>query len=158
VQTVNSSFKGGKFEQELTLVINTFSALTKKPEDAGARPATTATPGTPRTDPANQSAAVAARTGVALNSTAGAGRGGRGGPTAAELAAYSVSQGKGFQQSPPVTDASGNTTGGGAAFGNPNLTRQGNKARNNQPQQGTKTVPTKTGQVQDDDSGTYVAA
>ena len=95
-----------------------------------------------------------------MNSTAGAGRGGRGGPTAEELAANSASQGKGFQQSPPVTDATGNETGGGAAFGNPNLIRQGNRARNIQAQQGTKTIPTQTGQVQDDDAGTgtYFAA
>jgi hypothetical protein len=94
------------------------------------------------------------------NPTAGGGRGTRGGPTAEELAAYSVSQGKGFQQSPPVTDATGNVTGGGAAFGNPNLIRQGNRARNIQAQQGTKTIPTQTGQVQDDDAGTgtYFAA
>lgn len=162
VKTVNSSFRGGKFEQELELTINTFASLTKSETPAGGRePTATATAASqPRTDPANQSAAVAQRTGVVLNSTAGAGRGGRGGPTAQELAAYQVSQGKGFQQSPPVTDATGNTTGGGAAFGNPNLTRQGNKARNNQAQQGTKTVPTKTGRVQDDDAGTatYFAA
>ena len=156
VITVNSNFKGGKFEQELDLVINTFGSLTKAPTNEGARPATTATV----TDPANQTAAVAARTGFVPNSTAGAGRGGRGGPTAAELDAYNVSQGKGFQQSPPITDATGNQTGGGAAFGNPNLIRQGNRARNIQAQQGTKTIPTKTGQVQDDDggTGTYFAA
>jgi hypothetical protein len=156
VETVYSTFKGGKFEQELELVINTFESLTKVPTNPGARPATTATV----TDPANQTAAVAARTGFVPNSTAGAGRGGRGGPTAAELDAYNVSQGKGFQQSPPITDATGNQTGGGAAFGNPNLIRQGNRARNIQAQQGTKTIPTKTGQVQDDDggTGTYFAA
>jgi hypothetical protein len=161
VKTVTSSFKGGKFEQDLELVINTFASLTNTPTNEGARPqATTSVAATPTADPANISAAVAARTGVNLNSTAGAGRGGRGGPTAAELAAYQVSQGKGFQQSPPITNATGNVTGGGAAFGNPNLARQANKARNNQAQQGTKTVPTKTGQVQDDDggTGTYVAA
>ena len=153
VKTVTSSFKGGKFEQDLELVINTFESLNKSPASEGARPATAV-------DTANQSAATADRTGVVLNSTAGAGRGGRGGPTAEELAANSASQGKGFQQSPPVTDATGNETGGGAAFGNPNLIRQGNRARNIQAQQGTKTIPTQTGQVQDDDAGTgtYFAA
>jgi hypothetical protein len=153
VKTVNSTFKGGKFEQDLELVINTFESLTKAPASEGARPATAV-------DSANQSAATADRTGVVLNPTAGAGRGSRGGPTAEELAAYNVSQGKGFQQSPPVTNASGTVTGGGAAFGNPNLIRQGNRARNIQAQQGTKTIPTKTGQVQDDDAGTgtYFAA
>ena len=145
IETVYSTFKGGKFEQELELVINTFESLTKVPTNPGARPATT--------DTANQTAATVDRTGVILNPAAGGGRGSRGGPTAEELATYNTSQGKGFQQSPPVTDATGNETGGGAAFGNPNIVRQGNTARNNQAQQGTKTIPTQTGQVQDDDGG-----
>jgi hypothetical protein len=41
-----------------------------------------------RPDPANISAAVSKRTGVKLNSKAGAGRGIKGGPTASELEAY----------------------------------------------------------------------
>jgi hypothetical protein len=132
VKTVNSTFKGGKFEQELELVINDFASLTKTPENPGARPA----------DPANQSAAVAARTGVALNSTAGGGRGGQGGPTAAQLAAYNSSKSTGFQQSEPTYDALGNLTGGSTVPSSPK------PAANT-----TKTVPTKTGRVQDDDSG-----
>lgn len=44
------------------------------------------------TDTANVSDAVSRRTGVALNSAAGAGRGMQGGPTAAELAAYAASR------------------------------------------------------------------
>jgi hypothetical protein len=85
VTHVDSTFSSGKFSQTLDLLMVPESELLgiKKTESQEAQAQQRV-----ETNQANQTAATQQRTGVNLNSTAGAGRGNRGGPTADELAAY----------------------------------------------------------------------
>jgi len=158
ILTINSTFRSGKFEQELTCRIATFDETATPPaangsDSSNAREGTTASSGTKVLaapyNP-NQTAATQARTKVPLNSNAGGGRGGRGGPTAEEVAVFGGST----NRTGTASTTNGITTNGGAFVGyripkiNPLVI-----AKIPYQQNQTGTIPTKTGPVQDDDSG-----
>jgi hypothetical protein len=162
VQSVNNTFSKGKFEQELECSLAVFTEKTAdvKAEKEAARSTAATTPGvTPGGNAKrggglrnpNQTAATQQRTGVDLTSARaarfGAGRGSQGGPTAEELALFNASRrGAGNTLTPQQQMAAGVSTQ--KLMGTRKYPWEASK------QNQTKTIPTKNGQVvQDDNAG-----
>ena len=156
VTFVSSSFMDGKFEQELECVINTFPAgkpKTDGKDDTAGRPADGsdnrfARQGTPT----NQTAATQNRTGVNLTDTsAGGGRGvinNEGPPTTANGSASTSPTG--FASSPTSTFLDPQQR---ASLANDYKTNLLDNLAAKPTENQTVTIPTKTGEVEDDDAG-----
>jgi hypothetical protein len=156
VTTVTSNFSGGKFEQDLDCVINTFPSgkpKTDGKDDTAGRPADGsdnrfARQGTPT----NQTAATQNRTGVNLtNTSAGGGRGvinNEGPPTTANGSASTSSTG--FASSPTSTFLDPQQR---ASLANDYKINLLNNLAAKPIENQTTTIPTKTGPVVDGDAG-----
>jgi hypothetical protein len=163
---VNSTFSKGKFEQELECNLAVFTEKTadvKADKDAQRPAKTTTITKTPGVTPGgnakrgsgprnpNQTEATQQRTGVDLTSSTakrfGAGRGSQGGPTAEELALFNASRrGAGNTLTPQQQMAAGVSTQ--KLMGTRKYPWEASK------QNQTTTIPTKNGQVvQDDNAG-----
>lgn len=158
VTQVDSQFSGGKFIQTLDCLMVPQSQLLVQKGETDFTAAMGATDDEARAinqaladdaeaygaaraaavnNPANVSAATQQRTDVKLNSTAEGGRGLQGGATAADLRTAQA--------------AKLATTGGGAAVGNPNLTRQAAKNQNSAIARSNITQQTPQGRPNADD-------
>ena len=165
VTTVTSNFSGGKFEQELDCVINTFPAgnpNTAGKDDTAGRPADCsdnrfARQGNVAASLAtNQTAATQARTGVYLGNTGAVG-GGRGfvNPGLATTANGAASTSPtGFASSPTSTFLDPQQRAAQASSsGNDYTVNLLDLPAATPIENQTVTVPTKTGEVEDDDAG-----